>query len=155
MRQVHSPGYRHEALFYRGDEEFLAGTAPIVRDAVDADAAVLVAVPRPRSRALREALGSAGERVRFAEMEHLGRNPGRIIGAWRDFVRSHANDDTPPLGIGEPIWPERTAAELVECRRHETLLNLAFSPMTPWTLLCPYDAGRLAPAVLEGARRNH
>ena len=42
---LETPGYRHEALFYRGDEEFLAGTVPLVRDAIDADAAVLVAVP--------------------------------------------------------------------------------------------------------------
>jgi anti-sigma regulatory factor (Ser/Thr protein kinase) len=155
MRNIDSPGYRHEALFYRGDEEFLAGTVPLVRDAVAADAAVLVAVPRPRAHALREALGRDGERVSFAEMEQLGRNPGRIIGAWRDFVREHASGDSPPLGIGEPIWPERTEAELVECQRHETLLNLAFTPATPWTLLCPYDAERLAPEVLESARRNH
>ena len=155
MRHINSPGYRHEALFYRGDEEFLAGTVPLVRDALDAEAAVLVAVPRPQSRVLREALGRDGERVAFAGMEDLGRNPGRIIGAWRDFVRKHAGGDAAPLGIGEPIWPERTAAELVECQRHETLLNLAFPPDTPWTLLCPYDAERLAPEVLEGARRNH
>ena len=96
-----------------------------------------------------------GERVAFAEMEELGRNPGRIIGAWRDFIRAHGGGDAPPLGIGEPIWPERTEAELVECQRHETLLNLAFTPETPWTLLCPYDAGQLAPEVLEAARRNH
>ena len=153
MRHIDPPGYRHEALFYRGDEEFLAGTVPLVRDSVDADAAVLVAVPRPRARALREALGPDGDSVAFAEMEELGRNPGRIIGAWREFIREHAGGDVPPLGIGEPIWPERTEAELVECQRHETLLNLAFTPETPWTLLCPYDADRLAPEVLAGARR--
>jgi anti-sigma regulatory factor (Ser/Thr protein kinase) len=155
MRHIDSPGYRHEALFYRGDEEFLAGTVPLVRNTVAADAAVLVAVPRPRARALREALGRDGERVVFAEMEELGRNPGRIIGAWRDFIREHGSREAPPLGIGEPIWPERTEAELVECQRHETLLNLAFTPDTPWTLLCPYDAEQLAPEVLVGARRNH
>jgi len=155
MRHLDPPGYRHEALFYRGDEEFLAGTVPLVKDAVAADAAVLVAVPRARSRALRSALGDDGERVSFAEMEQLGRNPGRIIGAWRDFIREHAGGDVPPLGIGEPVWPERTEAELVECQRHETLLNLAFAPDVPWTLLCPYDSARLAPEVLEAARRNH
>src|SRR5919112_1702168 len=149
MRHLQAPGYRHEALFYRGDEEFLAGTVPLVRDAVDANAAVLVAVPRRRSHALREALGRDGERVSFAEMEELGRNPGRIIGAWRDFIREHAGGDVPPLGIGEPIWPERTEAELVECQRHETLLNLAFSHDTPWTLVCPYDAAHLPRDVLE------
>lgn len=154
MRQLDSPGYRHEALFYQGVEEFLAGTVPLVREHVDADAAVLVAVPRARARALQEALGADRGHVAFAEMEELGRNPSRIIGAWRVFVREHAAGPR-PLGVGEPIWPERTEAELVECQRHETLLNLAFSHETPWTLLCPYDSERLAPEVLEGARRNH
>jgi prepilin-type processing-associated H-X9-DG protein len=30
-------------------------------------------------------------------------------------------------GAGEPIWPERRPAELVECQRHESLLNVAFA----------------------------
>jgi anti-sigma regulatory factor (Ser/Thr protein kinase) len=154
MRHHDSPGYRHEALFYRGDEEFLEGTVPLVEEHLDADAAVLVSVPRRRARVLREALGAGRGGVAFDDMEELGRNPGRIIGAWRSFVRAHAGGPA-PLGIGEPVWPERTEAELVECQRHETLLNLAFTAETPWTLLCPYDAGRLAPEVLEGARRNH
>jgi anti-sigma regulatory factor (Ser/Thr protein kinase) len=154
MRHNDSPGYRHEALFYRGDEELLAGTVPLVQDHLDADAAVLVAIPRPHARVLKEGLGADAERVAFADMEEVGRNPGRIIGAWRAFVRAHGGG-APPLGIGEPIWPERTEAELVECQRHETLLNLAFTAETPWTLLCPYDADSLTPEVLEAARRNH
>ena len=36
MRQIETPGYRHVALFYRGDEEFLAGILSIVKEAVDA-----------------------------------------------------------------------------------------------------------------------
>jgi anti-sigma regulatory factor (Ser/Thr protein kinase) len=149
------PGYRHEALFYRGDDEFLAGTVPTVRDAVAAGAAVLVAVPKARGMVLREALGDDEAAASFADMEELGRNPGRIIPAWREFVARHAGGDARPLGIGEPIWPERNAHELVECERHETLLNLAFGATPAWTLLCPYDAERLTPEVLDGARRNH
>ena len=155
MRQIETPGYRHEALFYRGDEEFLAGTLPHVREAVDAEAAVLVAIPTRRATVLREALDEHAEGVAFADMEELGRNPGRIIAAWRDFVRTHAGGHAAPLGIGEPVWPERTEAELVECHRHETLLNLAFTAETPWTLLCPYDARRLSHDVLDAARRSH
>jgi anti-sigma regulatory factor (Ser/Thr protein kinase) len=155
MRQIETPGYRHEALFYRGDEEFLAGTLPLISEAIDADAAVLVAVPKPRAKVLRDALDGRDDTVAFADMEELGRNPGRIIAAWRDFVRAHAGGDALPLGIGEPIWPERNEAELVECQRHETLLNLAFTHETPWTLLCPYDAARLPHDVLDEARRNH
>ncbi|MGH2967641.1 MAG: anti-sigma factor RsbA family regulatory protein, partial [Solirubrobacteraceae bacterium] len=149
------PGFRHTALFYDGDEEFLAGTLPLVREAVGRQAAVLVAVPRARGRVLRDALGADAATVGFADMEVLGRNPARIIPAWRDFVRDHAGGDRPPLGIGEPIWPERTEAELVECERHETLLNVAFAGSPEWRLVCPYDAGGLAPEVLERARGNH
>ena len=103
-----------------------------------------------RARVLRMALGPDARRVGFADMETLGRNPGRIIGAWRDFVREHAGGHAVPVGIGEPIWPGRSPAEVVECQRHETLLNLAFPPTTPWTLLCPYDAERLPDEVLDG-----
>jgi hypothetical protein len=42
--------------------------------------------------------------------------------------------------IGEPIWAECTPDELVECQRHETLLNLAFAIQAPM-------AGRERPAV--------
>ena len=79
MRRMETPGYRHEALFYRSDEEFLAGTSPLVREAVDAEAAVLVAIPKGRAAVLREALDDHREDVAFADMEELGRNPGRII----------------------------------------------------------------------------
>ncbi len=60
-----------------------------------------------------------------------------------------------PLGIGEPIWAERSQAELVECERHEALLNLAFAGSTEFTLLCPYDIGALDARVVDTARRNH
>jgi hypothetical protein len=58
-------------------------------------------------------------------------------------------------GIGEPIWAARTPAELVECQRHETLLNLAFAGVPAWWLLCPYDTGALGPDVLEEAEQSH
>ena len=58
-------------------------------------------------------------------------------------------------GIGEPIWVERTPAELVECQRHEALLNLAFAGVPAWWLLCPFDTGALGADVLEEAERSH
>src|SRR5690606_38184397 len=55
----------------------------------------------------------------------------------------------------EPVWPGRTPAELVECRHHELLLNMAFADRSGLRLLCPYDAAALPPEVIEAACRSH
>ena len=148
-------GFRHEALLYEGDEAFLAGTVPFVRDAVVNGGAVLVALCEQKTALMREALGADAEAVSFAPMEDLGRNPARILPAWRDFVAGHAGSDRPVRGIGEPVWPGRTTAEIDECHRHEALLNLAFAGVSDWWLLCPYDTAGLDEAVVHDAARTH
>jgi anti-sigma regulatory factor (Ser/Thr protein kinase) len=145
-------GFHHEAVFYGTDDEYVAGLLPDLRAAIDADGAILVAVAQDKAQLLRGALGADANRVRFTDMERLGRNPACIIPAWREFV---AGAGGPWLGIGEPVWPGRSDAELVECRRHESLLNLAFDGGRPWRLLCPYDVTALPEDVLDDARHNH
>jgi MEDS: MEthanogen/methylotroph, DcmR Sensory domain len=86
---------------------------------------------------LREALHDDGDGVLFTDMAGVGSNPARIIPAWREFVTAHGNTGRPLRGIGEPIYPQRSSAEMVECHRHEALLNT------------------LDPEVVETARRTH
>jgi anti-sigma regulatory factor (Ser/Thr protein kinase) len=147
--------FRHEALLYSGEDGFLAATLPFVTDAVAAGEPILVVVSGPKIRRLREALGADASSVDFAEMADVGANPARIIPAWRAFVSRHAGEGRRFRGIGEPIWAGRTAAELVECQRHEELLNLAFADTPAFRLLCPYDTRALGPAVIEEARCSH
>ena len=146
--------FRHEALFYAGDDRLLAGTLPFIRDGLRAGEPVMVALDQRKIDLLRAQLGGEGDRVHFAEMHELGQNPARIIPAWAEFVADHA-EPAHLRGIGEPIWPGRGPAELVECQHHESLLNLAFDGGRSWTLLCPYDALGLSRDVLEGARHTH
>jgi len=147
--------FRHEALFYAGGEEFLAGTVPFVREAVDRAEPVLVALGPERRRQLERTLGDAVEDVTFVDMDELGRNPSRILPAWRRFVDEHAAAGRSVRGIGEPAWPGRDKAELSECRRHEALLNLAFSDARDFWLLCPYDVEQLDEHVVHGACFTH
>ena len=58
-------------------------------------------------------------------------------------------------GIGEPIWADRTAEELVECQLHEALLNIAFADSDGFQLLCPYDTGTLSEETTHEARCSH
>ncbi len=145
----------HEALLYDGDDEFVSATALFIREGVDAGEPVLVVVGAEKIARLREELNGHGDAVLFADMADVGANPARIIPAWQQFVEQHLRDDRPVRGIGEPIWAERSADELVECQRHESLLNVAFADAPAWRLLCPYDVSKLSGAVIEEALRSH
>jgi anti-sigma regulatory factor (Ser/Thr protein kinase) len=145
--------FHHEALLYAGVDGFLAGTVPFIRAGVAAGEPILVVVDAPKIARLREALGADAGGVRFADMAAVGENPARIIPAWAEFVREHAG--RPVRGIGEPIGPDRGEAELVECHRHESLLNVAFADTPAFTLLCPYDTQQLDASVIAEARSTH
>jgi anti-sigma regulatory factor (Ser/Thr protein kinase) len=152
VRRTHD-GYRHEAFFWSGDDQFLAGTVPFVTQGLAAGQPVMVAVVPPHIDLLRGALGGAADQVEFFDMLQLGANPARIIPAWERFVDAHAGQ--PTRGIGEPIWHGRRVAELVECQMHEALLNMAVDTQTPLWLMCPYDLGSLPEEVVAEAHRSH
>ncbi len=150
-------GFHHGALLYEGATGFLRATTPFIRDGIAAGEPVLVAVGKEKIALLCAELGDQADQVEFADMAVLGRNPARIIPAWRDFVVRHEGSAPAVRGIGEPIWAGRSAAELTECQRHEALLNVAFTEAT-WpslALMCPYDVGTLPEPVLFEAARSH
>jgi anti-sigma regulatory factor (Ser/Thr protein kinase) len=147
-------GFVHEAVLYADDDEFLDGTLQFLRDGFEAGEPILVAVNRPKIRALRGELHGEGERLSFADIEVLGRNPACIIPAWARFVDEHRSTAARVRGVGEPAWPGRTAAELDECDLHERLLNLAFDSCAFW-LRCPYDAARLPDSVTARVHEAH
>lgn len=140
---------------YVDDADFLAATVPFVADGLTDGEAVLVALRPAQTAMLQDALGSDSDAVEFVDMTVLGTNPARILPAWRAFVDSTTSRGVARRGIGEPIWSGRTAAEIVECQRHESLLNVAFDGGEPWRLMCPYDVATLPSEVIDEARRSH
>ena len=128
---------------------------PVDPGGVEVGEPVLVAVAERKIGLLRSELGAEAGGVGFADMLALGRNPGRIIAAWRTFVAEHDGEGRGARGLGEPVWPRRSDAELGECDRHESLLNLAFDGASDFALLCPYDAAALDEEILGAARANH
>jgi len=148
-------GYRHEALLYGGAGDFVDRLVPFIVDGLAADQPVLVAAEATKLELLQRALADHAKRVSFVDMAEVGRNPSRVISAWREFVGRHEPSSRSVRGVGEPVWPSRTSAELVECERHEALLNAAFPAATPLWLVCPYDTTTLPPAVIAEARVNH
>jgi anti-sigma regulatory factor (Ser/Thr protein kinase) len=146
--------FRHEAMLYAGDAGFVDGVASFVRAGVEANEPVLVVVQDRRIDLLRAALADHADRVLFADMADVGRNPARIIPAWREFVAEHAREDRRIRGVGEPLYVERCGPERDECHVHEALLNVALVD-APLSLLCPYDTDALPARDIEIAIDNH
>jgi anti-sigma regulatory factor (Ser/Thr protein kinase) len=146
-------GFHHQTLIYAGETALLRGTLPFIAEAVAAGEPVLVAVSSARVALLRDAPGVDVERVSFADISVLGRNPARLIPAWRQFLDEH--EGQPVRGVSEAIWPGRSAAELTECERQDSLMNLAFDGGQTWRLLCLYDLDGLDEQAIAAARRSH
>src|SRR5438309_3699063 len=139
----------HEALLYAGDDDFLAQTVPFLQEAAEADEPTLVVVGAGKIQGLRAGLDGHADTILFADVTEVGANPARIIPAWHEFVDEYRASGRPLRGIGEPIWPGRTPDELIECQRHESLLNLAFVDAPSFHLVCPYDVEALPADVID------
>jgi anti-sigma regulatory factor (Ser/Thr protein kinase) len=146
-------GFQHEALIYDGPAEYLDGTVPFIQAGIESGQRVLVAVGPDQTKLLQWEVGDHGERVRYVDMREVGRNPATIIPLWREFVDEAGG--APVRGIGEPVWASRSDAALEECRRHESLLNVAFDGGPAWNLLCPYDAPSIGDDIMEKVAHSH
>jgi anti-sigma regulatory factor (Ser/Thr protein kinase) len=146
--------FSHEAFFYAHEAEFLDGTSAFVREGLERDEDVLVAVCGTRLAALRDTFGDEPG-IGLLDMAEVGANPARIIPAWQRFLERKTQQGRGVRGVGEPIWAGRSEAELAECHQHESLLNLAFGDGPAWRLLCPYDVTSLPGDVIDAARANH
>src|SRR4051794_26389092 len=96
---VEAAAFRHEALFYAGEDEFLAGTLPFIREAVDAGEPILVAVSAARARALQDELNGDAAGVMFTDMAEIGKNPACIIPVWQEFAEEHQGEGRALRGI--------------------------------------------------------
>ena len=146
-------GFCHELFLYGSREQFLHGALTFIRDGLEDGEPTLVVVDAPKIRLLRDELGKDAQHVMFADMAEVGSNPARIMQAWAEFVEEAP--ELPLRGIGEPIGPDRSSAQVAECQRHESLLNLAFADTPAFWLMCPYDARALDPELVDEALRSH
>jgi anti-sigma regulatory factor (Ser/Thr protein kinase) len=149
-------GFRHEAVLYQSDD-FVERIAPFISDGIANGEPTLVMVSRGKIGALSDRIGTVSDGlVEFRDMAEQGSNPARIIPAWQDFaVRQSDRGAARMRGVGEPIWPGRTSAQLEECHWHEALINRAFGMRQDFWLICPYDSALLEASVLDAARTTH
>ena len=149
---VAGDGFLHRALLYRGAAEFRATVERYVRGGLARAEPVLIATSPGKVSWLGRELNGSPAGVAFTDMTEVGRNPARLIPAIRAFMDRYPGRRI--WCLGEPVWPERSAAELREAARYEALVNTAFTG-TPAAMVCLYDKAVLTPAVLDDAGSTH
>jgi len=145
----------HRALLYSTDGEFAQYAAPFLAEAVNRSEAVLAVTSRGRIRKLRAELGGLNGEIEFADRVPWYRKPAGALDRYRRFTEAALDAGASWVRIlGEPVWPAGSNEQVRLWACYESLINLAFSGL-PVTLLCPYDARQLDPAVIDFAHATH
>ena len=118
---------------YADEDEFLAATVPFVADGIAAgEAGPRGASPGADQRCCKTRSGRDADAVEFVDMTVLGTT--RLGSSRRG--ESSSTGDQPRVGRGvgsaSRSGPVVRDAEVVECQRHEALLNVAFDGGAPW-----------------------
>jgi anti-sigma regulatory factor (Ser/Thr protein kinase) len=145
--------FRHEAMPYDSVEDLLAQVSEFLEPGLRRGEVVMVVVEQAKTAAFRNAFG---RRVEVSAMDEVAPNPGRLVSLWQQFLERSCAPGDRVWGVGEPVYPGRPPAELVEAQIHERLLDRAFAD-SPYHLLtvCPYDIDGLSPDVLDEMERSH
>lgn len=156
--------YRHEAMLFRGDDGFVAAVEPFVREGLDRDESVILALAPHRLQAMRDALRDVDFRVGGPDCPaapsgvvltwpETASAASRLLPSWQRFATGWG--DRPVRGVTEPMWSARRQAEREECLLSEAMLNLAVPSTVPLWLACGYDVDRVPADLLDETFRSH
>ncbi len=149
-------GWAHNAVLYRTVDEYVRGIVTFVRREATGGQhgrpPALIAVPGRQRSLLRTLLDDGLQPVTFADMDELGRNPARLTAAMCRFVESRPT--VPVRLVTESLGQGRQPATYEEILLHEAMLARALAGSSA-SVLCPVDASRCGPPVLEDVARTH
>ncbi|TDD09110.1 sensor histidine kinase [Nonomuraea deserti] len=140
---------RHVAVPYATDEALLSVTVPRVRAALGEGRRVLVITGPANSGLLADALGRDAGRVDHRDASSWYAHPYRTLAALHDYTRDHGT-----FVIGEPGWEGRSAREVRELIRYESVVNAALRAR-PAILWCLYDVRKVPADVLDHTQVTH
>jgi transcriptional regulator with XRE-family HTH domain len=149
------PMLEHRVLVYGSDDEFLAPVAAFLREGIARSEAILVVTTALHLKRIRRDLGADVEHVQLAAAADWYSSPLEALQRYRTFIDGRLEAGFKWVRIvGEPVWADRSAAQIREWTRYESVINLSLAS-APATIVCPYDT-RSAPAkVVRDAASTH
>lgn len=145
--------YRHEALPYSGDDEFVSCCVALAEDGRAQDEQLMFLVTDAKLAGLRDELGNRADGIAFVSTDEHGRNPARIMTLLDNFRIAAAGRRC--VGVNEPVSADRSPAAVGEAQLAEGVLNSAQLQFWPLSVVCLYDTAELDAARLADMRRSH
>lgn len=145
-------GLEHHVFFYDDDRLYADVLGAHLRIALAAGDAVIAVVPPRNERLLRGELGSDADRVTWIDATTWYEHPVRAIADY-DATLDRLDPSQRAFVIGEVEFGN-TERDWHEWTRYEAAVNHALQHHDAHAV-CPYDARRLPPGVLDDARRTH
>jgi transcriptional regulator with XRE-family HTH domain len=145
----------HRVLVYRSTDEFLATVVPFLLEGVERSDAVLVVTTPKCVKSTRGSLGGDGKHVQFEDAAKWYSSPRETLRRYREFIDGCVEAGSKWVRIvGEPVWADRSTAEVREWTRYESIINLALAS-APATIMCPYNATSVPASILRDASCTH
>jgi hypothetical protein len=145
----------HSAFPYREEDQFMTTMGSFLADGVERSEAMLAVTSGPNIELLREHLGGDARNVEFIDSSSFYTTPIAALQAYRAFTEGNLGRGAPWVRIvGEPIWAQRSDAEVRLWTRYESLFNLVFAASAV-TVACPYDERSVAREIVMQARLTH
>ncbi len=124
--------------------------------ALDREEPVLIAAQSDTLSGFQTAFVGNRNHIDLAPMEEVGRNPGRLISVWSDFLDRHGASGRSRMGNRGADLRRSRPAEIEESEIYEGLLNGAFTePEFTLYLGCPFDTASLPESVLDDLTGSH
>lgn len=149
------PMLSHQALLYENGEEFAEGAGGFLLEGIERSEAAFAMTHKRNLRVLKRRLGADADRVEFVDSARAYRGPDVPMEQFTEFMTRKLREGSVWVRIvGEPPWEGRSATEVRLWTRYESLINLIFAG-APMSILCPYAAGVLDPAIVSSAQVTH
>jgi anti-sigma regulatory factor (Ser/Thr protein kinase) len=145
---------RHEAFVYEGDDEFVGGIAPHLRQGLEEGEATIAVLTRTNWAAMREALGSDAGEVMHLDCDAQYLRPARTLAAYDALVRQMVAERGTSVRVVAEMPPSQTPAEGAEWLAYEAIFNRALAHL-PVSVVCLYDSRVVSDSVVDAVWRTH
>jgi anti-sigma regulatory factor (Ser/Thr protein kinase) len=144
---------RHGALVYESQDEYVEHSLTFLKEGLEAGEGCIVAHTRDGIAAMRDALGSDAERVRYVDVGAVYTRPARALATYCGTLLRELRDAPSVRAVADlqiGPWDE----ECDEWVGYEAVTNLAYSHLPAW-VVCTYDVNRVPDAVLDEVWSTH